>query len=161
MLSMTQVLLTIKFFVTLPQSTKVPLKRSNLITFFHLGESLNESAITPKKYCSILHSFLHKRKMPKNSRIHHNNTFLTDTLVKANTFNLQCSLIETGSESPANYLLTHHPLESVNLDPTNITFIILAFDVSEAHECDDMSVHIVKICNESLVKPLFNNLQFS
>ena len=87
MLSMTQVLLTIKFFVTLPQSTKVPLKRPNLITFFHLGESLNESAITPKKYCSILHSFLHKRKMPKNPRIRHNNMFLTDTLVKANTFN--------------------------------------------------------------------------
>ena len=87
MLSMTQVLLTIKFFVTLPQSTKVPLKRPNLITFFHLGESLNESAITPKKYCSILHSFLHKRKMPKNPCIRHNNTFLTDTLVKANTFN--------------------------------------------------------------------------
>ena len=87
MLRMTQVLLTIKFFVTLPQSTKVPLKRPNLFTFFHLGESLNESAITPKKYCSILHSFLHKRKMPKNPRIRHNNMFLTDTLVKANTFN--------------------------------------------------------------------------
>ena len=66
---------------------KSTIKEAKSNHFFHLGESLNESAITPKKYCSILHSFLHKRKMPKNPRIRHNNMFLTDTLVKANTFN--------------------------------------------------------------------------
>ena len=55
-------------------------------------------------------------------------------MVKANTFNFffakQYSLIETGSELPADYLLTHNCLESVNLDPAKILF--RAFDVSKA-----------------------------
>ena len=85
---------------------------------------------------------------------------ITDTLVKANTFNSffakQCSLIEIGSEFPAKYLLSHHRLESVNLDPAKILFIIRPFDVSKAHEWDDVPVRMVKIYDESLVKPLFN-----
>ena len=55
--------------------------------FSPLGESLNDPAVTPKEYWSILHRFLHKRKISKISPIRHNNTFLTDILVKANTFN--------------------------------------------------------------------------
>ena len=82
-----------------------------------------------KKYWSILHRFLHKRKIPTIPPMRHNNTFLTDTLVKANTFNSffakQYSLIETDSELPAEYLLTHHHLESVNLNPAKILFIIV------------------------------------
>ena len=120
---------------------------------------MNYQAITPKKYWLILLSFLHKRKIPKFPPIRHNNTFLIDTIVKANTFNSffakQCSLIETDSELPADYLLTHHRLESVNLDPAKTISIIRAFDVSKAHGWDDMSVCMVKIYNESLVKPLF------
>ena len=55
--------------------------------FLRLWESLNDPAITPKKYWSILHSFLHKRKIPKIPAIRYNNTFLTDTIVKTNTLN--------------------------------------------------------------------------
>ena len=55
--------------------------------FFGLGESLNDPAITPKKYWSILHRFLHERKISKVPPIRHNNTFLTGTLAKENTFN--------------------------------------------------------------------------
>ena len=55
--------------------------------FNWLRESLNDPAITPKKYWSILHGFLRKRKIPKIPPIRHSNTFLTDILVKANTFN--------------------------------------------------------------------------
>ena len=133
--------------------------------FSRLGESLNDPAITPKKYWSILHSFLHKRKILKIPPMRHNNTFLTDTMVKVNTFSSffakQYSLIEPGSDLPADYLLTHHRLESVNIDPAKIISVIRAFDVSKAHGWDDVSVCMVKICDESLVKPLFNIFQFS
>ena len=61
-----------------------------------LGECLNDSGINPKRYWLILHSFLHKRKISKIPPIRDNNMFLTDSLVKANTFNSvfvkQCSL---------------------------------------------------------------------
>ena len=96
------------------------------------------------------------RKISKIPPIRHNNTFLTDTLVKANTFNSffvkQSSLIETGSEVPVAYQLTHHHLESVNLDPAKI---------SKVHGWNDVSVRVVKICDEFLIKTLFNIYQFS
>ena len=66
---------------------KSAIKEAKYNYFSRLGESLNDPAITPKKYWSILHSFLHKHKISKIPPIRHNNTFLTDTLVKANTFN--------------------------------------------------------------------------
>ena len=97
--------------------------------------------------------------------MHHSIMFLTNILVKANTFNsffaTQFSLIETGSELPVDYLLTHRHLESVNLDTAKIISIIHAFDVSKAHGWDNVSVRMVKICDESLIKPLFNIFQFS
>ena len=70
-------------------------------------------------------------------------------------------LIETDSELPAEYLLTHHRLESVNLDPAKNLSVFHAFDVSKAHWWDNVYVCMVKICDESLVKPLFNIFQFS
>ena len=85
-------------------------------------------------------------------------------MVKANTLNYffakQFFLIETGIELPAECMLTHHCLESVNLDPAKILSVIRAFDVSKAYGWDNMFVCMVKICDESLVKPLFNIFQF-
>ena len=162
MLSKAEVLLTIK----LPQGArcKSAIKEAKSNYFSRLGEFLNDPAITPKKYWSILHRFMHKREIPKIPSIRHTNTFLTDTLVKANAFNSffakQCCLIETGSELPAKYLLTHHRLESVNLDPAKLLSIICAFDVSKAHGWDNVSLHMVKICDKSLVEPLFSIFQF-
>ena len=56
-------------------------------------------------------------------------------MLKANTLNSffakQCSLIETGSELPVEYLLTHQCLESVNLDPAKILSVCCAFDASK------------------------------
>ena len=79
-------------------------------------------------------------------------------MVKGNTFNSffteQCSLIETTGELSAEYLLTYHCLQSVNLDPAKILSIICAFDVSKAHRWDNVSMCMVKICDESLVKPI-------
>ena len=59
-----------------------------------------------------------------------------------------------------DYLLTQHRLESVNLGPTKNFSIISAFDVSKAHGLDDVSARMVKICDESFVKPLFNISHF-
>ena len=66
---------------------KSAIKEAKSNYFLRLGESLNDPAITPKKHWLILHSFLHKRKIPKIPPIRHNSTFLTDTMVTANTFN--------------------------------------------------------------------------
>ena len=131
---------------------KSAIKETKSNYFSGLGESLNDPAITPEKYVDVK-QFSIEGKNTKNSSQRHNNTFVTDTIVKANTFNSflanQCSLIERGSELPADYLLTHHRLDSVNLDPAKSISIIHAFDVSKAHDWNDISVRMVKICDES------------
>ena len=133
---------------------KSAIKEAKSNYFSRLGESLNDPAITPKKYWSVLQRLLHKLKIPKIPPIRHNNAFLTDTLVKENTLNSfftkQCSLIETGSELPVEYLLTLHRLESVNLDLAKILSIIRTFNDSNHHGWDNVSVHMVKNCDESL-----------
>ena len=55
---------------------KSAIKEVKFNYFFRLGESLNDSAITPKKYWWILHSFLHKQKIPNIPPICHNNMFV-------------------------------------------------------------------------------------
>ena len=62
---------------------------------------------------------------------------------------------------PADYVLTQHYLESVNVNLAKNLFIICAFDVSKAHGWGNVSVRMVKIRDESLVKPLFNIFQFT
>ena len=66
---------------------KSVIKETKSNYFSRFGESLNDPAITPKRYWLILHSFPHKHKIPKIAPIRHSSTFLTDTLVKANSFN--------------------------------------------------------------------------
>ena len=46
---------------------KSAIKETKSNYFSRLGEFLNDPAITPKKYWSIVHRFQHKRKIPKNS----------------------------------------------------------------------------------------------
>ena len=62
---------------------KSSIKEAKSNCFSCLRESCNYS----EKCRSILHRFLHKHKIPKISPIRHNNTVLTDTMVKGNTFN--------------------------------------------------------------------------
>ena len=62
---------------------------------------------------------------------------------------MQSNVKQRGSELTADYLLTHYRLESINLDPAKIISIICGFDVSQTHGCDDVSVTMVKICDES------------
>ena len=56
--------------------------------FSRLGNTLNNPDIGPKKYWSILHCFLNKRKTPKIPPIRHNNAIVTNITEKANIFNI-------------------------------------------------------------------------
>ena len=70
-------------------------------------------------------------------------------------------MIKTWSELPADYLLTIDFLESANLDPPKIISIICPFDVSKAHGWDDVSLGMIEIYDEFLVKSFFNIFKLS
>ena len=131
-----------------------------------LGNDLNNPDIGSKKYWSILNRFLNKRKIPKIPPVQNDrNILVTDVSEKANVFNSffanQCSLINTDSILPPDVFFTDHRLELVNFDESKLLSFIRALNVNKAHGCDEISIRMIKLCDESLVKPLINIFSFS
>ena len=139
---------------------KTKINEAKFLYYNNLSSSLTSPNIGPKKYWSILHQFLNKRKIPNIPPIDHNNSIITDTSQKANIFNTffakQCSLLQTDSVIPELRLLTNHQLDTIDLDSKKILAIIRSVDVNKAHGWDDVSARMIKICDDSLVKPVLN-----
>ena len=85
--------------------------------------------------------------------------FVSDIQAKANIFNKffadQCTPLKNNSMLPANQLLvTQARLGSLDFDEGEILRIIRALNINKAHSHDDISIRMIKICDESLLKPL-------
>ena len=134
--------------------------------FAKLGNTLNDPNIGPKKYWSTLNKLIHKRKLTKIPPIRNaNNNLVTDITAKANMFNAffasQCTLIDNGSVLPPIVVAPNHRLNGINFDEAKLLAFIRAFDVNKAHGCDDISIRMIKICDDSLLIPLMNIFQHS
>ena len=126
-----------------------------------LSSSLNDPNIGPKKYWSTLNNLIHKRKITRIPPIRNtSNNIVTDVSEKANVFNTffaqQCSLIDNMSVLPPPFISVNHRLDSVNFAEDKILAFIRALNVHKAHGWDNISTRMVKICEESLLKPLMN-----
>ena len=62
----------------------------------------------------------------------------------------------TDSELPPDMFHTDQRLENVNFDEGKLLSFIRALNVNKAHGWDEISIRMVKMCGESLVKPLIN-----
>ena len=60
-------------------------------------------------------------------------------------FAKQCSLLELNSVLPAPYDITHHRLDSADLDPSKILTLIRSLEVNKVNGWDDVSMRMVKI----------------
>ena len=85
--------------------------------------------------------------------------FVSDIQAKANIFNKffadQCTPLKNNSMLPPNQLLvTQARLGSLDFDEGEILRIIRALNINKAHSHDDISIRMIKICDESLLKPL-------
>ena len=134
--------------------------------YSHLGNSLNDPSLSSKKYWSILKKFLNKKKAPRIPPVRDNrNNLVADVSEKANIFNNffanQCSLIDTNSVLPPDILATNLKLDSIGLDEAKILSLIRGLNTNKAHGWDEISIRMIKICDESLVKPLMKIFQFS
>ena len=85
--------------------------------------------------------------------------FITDFQEKANLFNeffaKQCSLIDSESILPNFKLLTYNILDDIHLNEDDIINIIKTLDPKKAHGWDEISIRMVKLSSESIIKPLF------
>ena len=88
-----------------------------------------------------------------------NDKFVTDIQAKANNFNKffagQCTPLKNNSMLPTSQLfMTQARLRSLDFNEGEILKRIRALNINQAHGHDGTSIRMIKICDESLLKPL-------
>ena len=84
---------------------------------------------------------------------------MTDIQTKANIFNKffaeQCTSLTNDSVVPVKQIfLTQSRLNYISFNEDEILKIIRALNIHKAHDHDDISIRMIKICDKSLLKPL-------
>ena len=87
------------------------------------------------------------------------NKFITDFKEKAELFNHffvnQCSLLSNNSVLPTDLpQLTNKCLDSIHFSSSDIAKIISHLDPNKAHGHDMLSIRMIKLCGNSICKPL-------
>ena len=107
-----------------------------------------------------MRSFYNGRKIPLIPPILKGNKCVSDFKDKANYFNeffsLQCSLVVNSSVLPDKPYVTASSVESVTISGSDILKIIRSLDINKAHGYDDISVRMMKICDDAIVESFEN-----
>ena len=120
---------------------------------------LMDPTTSAKTYWSILERCLNDRKIPCIRPLFHDNKFITDFKEKAELlnsfFSKQCSIIDNGSKLPSNLVYhTDEKLSDIVFNSEDIGKLISGLDPNKAHGHDMISICMLKICGESIHKPL-------
>ena len=112
-----------------------------------------------KTYWSILKSFLNNKKIPCIPPLFHQNRYITKCKDKAELFNNffgnQCSLINNSSVlSSLLFKRTENVISSIDFGLDDIAKIIPNLDPNKPHDYDMISICMLKICGNSIYKPL-------
>ena len=138
--------------------------------YYNLAEKLNNPLLQAKTYWSVLKTFYKNKKIPLIPPLLIDDKFVTDIQAKSNIFNKffadQCTPLKNNSMLPTNQLfMTQATLRSLDFNEGEILKIIRALNINKAHGHDDISIRMIKICDESLLKPLLilfkNSLKLS
>ena len=114
---------------------------------------------SPKTYRLILKTFLNNKNIPCIPPIYHNNNYITDFKEKTellnNFFAKQCTIFNIASKLPTDSLKrTNNCLSTISFTKDDIKKITKNLDPNKAHGYDMISICILKICGESILKSL-------
>ena len=105
-----------------------------------------------------MRSFYNGRKVPLIPPILKGNKYVSDFKEKANYFNeffsLQCSPVVNGSVVSDKSYLTASSLDSITISGSDILKSIRSLNIKKAHGHDDISIRMLKICDDAIVEPL-------
>ena len=112
-----------------------------------------------ESYWSTLKMLLHNKRNSCIPPLRHQNKYVTDFKGKAEKFNSffaeQCSLINNSSKLPSTFLKTTDKcISSISFSSNDIARIIRDLDPNKAHGHNMISLFMLKICGESISKPL-------
>ena len=83
---------------------------------------------------------------------------MTEFQEKATLFNnffaSQCTVLETGSQLPSFCATTNNILENILFSDDDIITHIRCLNPNKAHGCDGITIHMIHICDDTLVTPL-------
>ena len=129
---------------------------SKEIHFKNLVKKLNDPALGPKAFWSILNGFLGKTKIREQKLV--NGSFEINFLNKANIFNnyfsKQCNIFDNGSIFPEVSFRTNKRLNHLEINGNDILKVIKDLNPNKAHGWDEISIRMIKLCGNTLVTPL-------
>ena len=127
--------------------------------YARIANRLSNTQKSTKTYWPLLKIFLSNKKIPLIPPLFHENCFITDFKEKAELFNSffsnQCSLLKNCSKLPTNpRYVTDKRLHTINFTADNIEKIIVSLNSNKAHAHDNISILMLKICGDTICKPL-------
>ena len=126
----------------------------------NISKKLCSKAIAPKYYWSLLKTMLNDKKVPCIPPIFHDNKFVTDFSKKNDLFNSffakQCSIIENNCVLPSSTIPVTDPyLANIEFMKDDIKRIICKLDPNKGHGHDMISIRMLKVSGDAIIKPLF------
>ena len=124
-----------------------------------LANELIDPTTSYKTYWSILKTFYNGRKIPIIPPLLIYDKLETDFKKKAHHFNVflasKCTPLINNSVLPdwVDYI-SATTLSTINFNDVDISKIIKSLNVNKAHGLNDMFVRMIKLCGQSIVKPL-------
>ena len=119
-----------------------------------MAQTLTDAKTGIKAFNKILN----KNKVTCIPPLLEDDVFVTNFQTKAVIFNehfvQQCSLIDNSSQLPAFITKTSSVLETISIDSVKILSLIRSLNTNKAHGWDDLSISMIKICDQSIVRPL-------
>ena len=139
-------------------TTNIEYSRERYYT--RVANRLSNAQKSSKTYWSLLKIFLNNKKILLIPPLFHENRFITDFKEKAELFNSffsnQCSLLKNRSKLPTNlrYVTDKRLQRTINFTIDNIEKIIISLNPNKAHGHDNISIRMLKICGNTICKPL-------
>ena len=125
--------------------------------FLKMISKLEDSNATSKTYWPILNHFLYNKKIPAIPSLFVDGNFISDFREKANLFDnffaSLCTPIKNSSLPPFIYK-TNTRIHCFCFTKKDILSIINSLNSNKAHKYDNISIKMIKICNESVTIPL-------
>ena len=120
---------------------------------------ISNRKVNPKFYWTMLKTLLSDTKIPCIPPLIAENKFVTDFEKKAELFNIffakQCSVINNDSSLPTSmFSWTNKTLSEIRFCDDDILKIINNLDSNKAHSHDMISIRMLKLCGNSICKPL-------
>ena len=126
--------------------------------FSNLGQKLSDPANGIKTFWSTMNRLINKKKNINVPPLLENGLFVTNIEAKTNIFNeyfvQMCSEASRGSTLPSFIPRNQILLEGFIITREGILQLIRSLDSKKAHGCDEISVAMIKICDNSIVEPL-------